>query len=174
MMSTPEQTFLVLVIEDTPLNALLIGRALSEHGVAHEMIVLKDGEQALDHLQHMGPKRPDLMFLDLGIPKHDGLEVLVKYRMNVALFKVPLIVLTSFDADSVYLAAARGLAELRRHGWVEEIPEGLNCLRIVVSESREVTHTVTEKRLQQWAMGSPRSPAEVLRRAEVRRELGVE
>jgi hypothetical protein len=78
------------------------------------------------------------------------------------------------DADSVYLAAARGLAELRKHGWVDEIPEGLNCLRVVVSESREVTHNVTVKRLQQWAKGSPRSPAEVLRRAEVRRELGVE
>ena len=78
------------------------------------------------------------------------------------------------EADSVYLAAARGLAELRKHGWVDEIPEGLNCLRIVVSESREVTHNVTVKRLQQWAMGSARSPAELLRRAEVRRELGVE
>ena len=43
------------------------------------------------------------------------------------------------EADSVYLAAARGLAELRRHGWVDEIPEGLDCLRIVVSESREVS-----------------------------------
>ena len=76
------------------------------------------------------------------------------------------------DADSVYLAAARGLAEFRRHGWVEAIPEGLNCLRVVVSESREVTHSVTLKRLQQWARGSALNPAEVLRRAEVRRELG--
>ena len=57
---------------------------------------------------------------------------------------------------------------------MDEIPEGLNCLRIVVSESRELTHNVTVKRLQQWAMGSARSPAELLRRAEVRRELGVE
>ena len=76
------------------------------------------------------------------------------------------------DADSVYLAAAPGLAEFRRHGWVEAIPEGLSCLRVVVSESREVTHSVTLKRLQQWARGSALNPAEVLRRAEVRRELG--
>ena len=78
------------------------------------------------------------------------------------------------DANSVYLAAARGLAELRRHGSVDEILEGLNCLRIVVCESREVTHNVTVKRLQQWGRGNPRSPAELLRRAEVRRELEVE
>ena len=78
------------------------------------------------------------------------------------------------EADSVYLAAARGLAALRKHGWVDEIPEGLNCLRVAVCESREVTHSVTVKRLQQWARGSPRSPAELLRRAEVRRELEVE
>ncbi len=48
------------------------------------------------------------------------------------------------------------------------------CLRVIVYESREVTHNVTVKRLQQWAMGSARSPAELLRRAEVRRELGLE
>ena len=78
------------------------------------------------------------------------------------------------DANSVYLAAARGLAELRRHGWGDKIPGRLNCLRIVVCESREVTHNVTVKRLQQWGKGNSRSPAELLRRAEVRRELEVE
>ena len=57
---------------------------------------------------------------------------------------------------------------------MDEIPEGLNCLRIVVCESREVTHKVTVKRLQQWGKVNARSPAELLRRAEVRRELEVE
>ena len=55
------------------------------------------------------------------------------------------------EADSVYLAAARGLAELRRHGWVGEIAAGINVIQVVIHENRDVTHTVSYGKLVEWA-----------------------
>src|ERR1041385_4078305 len=90
----------ILVIEDNSTDVGLIKEGLSENGVEHEMVVLEDGLRALQHLRQLGDQKPDLIILDLNMPKHDGLEVLIQYRMNVALFAVPIVVLTSSDAPS--------------------------------------------------------------------------
>jgi CheY-like chemotaxis protein len=89
----------ILVIEDNPTDVSLIKEALTAHGVSYEMSVLDDGEQALKHLQEMGGEpNPDLIIIDLNMPKRDGVEVLLKYRMNVRLYLVPMVVLTSSNA----------------------------------------------------------------------------
>lgn len=77
------------------------------------------------------------------------------------------------EADSVYLAAARGLAELRRHGWVGEIAAGVNIIRVVIHESREATHGVSYRKLVDWAHRTAGGPAESTRRALVRQVLGL-
>jgi len=91
----------ILVIEDSVADVLLIDEALRDAGVDFQMTVLNDGEKALDHLRGIAASPPpDLILLDLNLPKHDGIEVLVQYRMNVSLFAVPIVVLTSSDSPS--------------------------------------------------------------------------
>ncbi len=85
----------ILVIEDNATDVALIKEALTEHGVSFEMSVLSDGEKALNHLRGMGDTKPDLIIIDLNLPKRDGVEVLLKFRMNVGLSGVPMVVLTS-------------------------------------------------------------------------------
>lgn len=77
------------------------------------------------------------------------------------------------EADSVYLAAARGLAELRRHGWVGEIAAGLNVIEVVIHENREVSHSVSYRKLVDWAARTAGGPAEMTRRTTVRQILGL-
>ncbi len=77
------------------------------------------------------------------------------------------------EGDSVYLAAARGLAELRRHGWVGEIASGINVIQVLIHENREVSHAVSYRKLVEWAGRTAGGPAEVVRRREVRDVLGL-
>jgi DNA-binding response OmpR family regulator len=89
----------VLAVEDNPTDAFLVGEALNEHGVVHDMTVLPDGAVALEYLDSIDTRaRPDLIILDLNIPKYDGLHVLTQFRMSPALVGVPIIVLTSSDS----------------------------------------------------------------------------
>ena len=77
------------------------------------------------------------------------------------------------EGDSVYLAAARGLAELRRHGWVGEIAAGINVITVVIHERHEVSHTVSYRKLVEWADRTAGGPAEMTRRMAVREVLGL-
>jgi hypothetical protein len=77
------------------------------------------------------------------------------------------------DGDSVYLAAALGLAELRRHGWVGEIAAGVNVIQVAIHERREVTHTVSYRKLVEWSERTAGGPAEMTRRRVVRDVLGL-
>jgi len=100
-MPAPNKTYRILVIEDNPTDVGLIAKALTKHGVEHEMVVLSDGEKVLRHLDQLNSVSiPDLIVLDINMQKKDGLTVLVRYRMNVSLFQVPIVVLTSSDAPS--------------------------------------------------------------------------
>ena len=69
----------------------------------HELLVVQDGEQAMRFLHHEPPfndsPRPDLVFLDLNLPKMDGREVLSTMKQDVALRSIPVIVLTTSASD---------------------------------------------------------------------------
>jgi CheY-like chemotaxis protein len=91
----------ILVIEDNPTDVNLIQEALREHGVRFEMTVIPDGRHALEHLKQITASSvPHLIMLDLNMPLHDGIEVLLQYRMTAALSEIPIIVLTSSDSPS--------------------------------------------------------------------------
>jgi CheY-like chemotaxis protein len=91
----------ILLVEDDPKDVELTLTALEEYNLANEVVVVRDGEEALDYLYCRGNFRsrakenPAVMLLDLKLPKVDGLEVLKTVRGNGKLRLIPVVVLTS-------------------------------------------------------------------------------
>jgi CheY-like chemotaxis protein len=91
----------ILLVEDDPKDVELTLTALEEYNLANEVVVVRDGEEALDYLYYRGSfkarnkQNPAVMLLDLKLPKVDGLEVLKTVRGNGKLKYLPVVVLTS-------------------------------------------------------------------------------
>ncbi len=92
----------ILLVEDNPSDIGLTRRALEKSHVANELVVMEDGQEALDYLfgasQAEGPQvteLPALILLDLKLPKVDGLEVLRRIRSDQNLYRLPVVVLTT-------------------------------------------------------------------------------
>ena len=87
----------ILLVEDNPNDELLMRRALAKNGVAGEVVVARDGVEALDYLFSSG--RPDamprLILLDLKLPRLNGFEVLQRVRADERTRLVPVVILTS-------------------------------------------------------------------------------
>jgi CheY-like chemotaxis protein len=86
----------VIVMEDNPADVLLIREALQEQGVEADLVVVPDGEAALEWVSAGAPA--DLILLDLNLPRHDGIEVLEKIRATHNLRDVPVAVFSSSDS----------------------------------------------------------------------------
>ncbi|HWQ93839.1 MAG TPA: response regulator [Clostridia bacterium] len=91
----------ILLAEDDPVDRKLTIRALTEHNLANEVDVAKDGAEALDYLFRQGKfvnrpgGHPLLVLLDIKMPKVDGLEVLRRIKADPELRVIPVVVLTS-------------------------------------------------------------------------------
>jgi DNA-binding response OmpR family regulator len=91
----------ILLVEDDPKDVELTLTALEEYNLANEVIVVGDGEQALDYLYRRGKfqtrnqDNPAVILLDLKLPKVDGLEVLQQLKADKELKVLPVVVLTS-------------------------------------------------------------------------------
>ena len=94
----------ILLAEDNFGDVLLVKQALTEHQIDHELHVVKDGDEALQFLERMGeagePPCPDVLLLDLNLPKVDGPQVLQEFRKHPACAQTPVIVVTSSDAPT--------------------------------------------------------------------------
>jgi CheY-like chemotaxis protein len=94
----------ILLAEDNEGDVMLVERALTEHRIAHELHVVKDGDEALEFLERMGgagaPPCPDLLLLDLNLPKVDGPQVLQTFRKHPACAETPVVVVTSSNAPA--------------------------------------------------------------------------
>lgn len=95
----------VLLVEDNPAHAKLMMRTLSEFSQSLDVDHVSDGEAALAYLFHTGKfeqktQLPHLVLLDLRIPKFDGLTVLGRIKQDPALKQIPVVILTTSDADS--------------------------------------------------------------------------
>ena len=97
----------LLLVEDNPDDEALTLRALRRNNVANEIIVARDGQEALDYLFGTGAfdgrdtvEQPQVILLDLKLPKIDGLQVLEQLRAELKTRHIPVVVLTSSNEES--------------------------------------------------------------------------
>lgn len=106
-MSTP--SLRILLVDDSPGDIALIAEAFREWRSANEVAVLEDGEQALQYLRQegrfAGEPRPDLILLDLNLPKRDGREVLQEIKSSPEFRDIPVVILTTSNAEQDVLQA---------------------------------------------------------------------
>jgi CheY-like chemotaxis protein len=99
----------ILVVEDNPADALLVEEALKEGRHTYDLHVAQDGVAALDYLRREGQfssvKTPDLVLLDLNLPRMDGRALLEKVKRDPDLHEIPIIVLTT-SSDQADIARA--------------------------------------------------------------------
>ena len=103
---------IILLVEDNPDDEALTLRALKSSNIANEVVVARDGVEALDYLFGTGAYAdrdtrvmPQVILLDLKLPKIDGLEVLKRIRENERTRLQPVVVLTTSNEDSDILAS---------------------------------------------------------------------
>lgn len=93
----------ILLVEDNPGDVRLTREALRGARVANDLQVVGDGEAAIDYLRRRGryvdAPRPDIVLLDLNLPRLDGREVLMDIKSDPDLAKIPIIILTSSSAE---------------------------------------------------------------------------
>lgn len=96
----------LLLVEDNPDDELLTIRALKRHNIANNIVVARDGQEAIDYLFAQGAYSdrdindlPQVVLLDLKLPKIDGHEVLARIRANPVSKNIPVVVLTSSNEE---------------------------------------------------------------------------
>jgi CheY-like chemotaxis protein len=93
----------VLLVEDDPGDVLMTKEAFDDHKVQNRLTVVSDGAEALAYLRREGEfanaVRPDLILLDLNLPRRDGREVLEEIKKDEELGRIPVVVLTTSAAD---------------------------------------------------------------------------
>jgi two-component system response regulator len=127
----------ILLIEDNPSDVALFLRAFSRGRLLHTVVVAADGQEALDRLH--GPERgpvsnpsefPDLILLDLKLPKVDGLEVLRRVRQNPRTRRIPVVILSSSteyaDLSAGYDLGANGY--IRKPVSFDQFLSAVECL----------------------------------------------
>ncbi len=99
----------VLLVEDDPGDVLMTREALDEHHVPNRLYVVPDGVSALEFLrkegEHAKAPTPDLVLLDLNLPRMSGREVLAAVKSDPVLARIPVVVLTTSDADDDVVAS---------------------------------------------------------------------
>ncbi|UYP20384.1 response regulator [Rhodococcus sp. Z13] len=110
-MSASGQPIDVLLVEDDPGDELMTREAFEDNKIGNTLHVVRDGEEALDFLYrrgaHADAPRPDLILLDLNLPKYDGRQVLEKVKSDEDLTDIPVVVLTTSAAEEDILRSYR-------------------------------------------------------------------
>lgn len=103
MNDAPMTVIDVLLVEDDPGDALMTQEAFEHHKIRNTLHVVKDGVEALAFLRREGEyadaPRPGLILLDLNLPRKDGREVLAEVKADAELRHIPVVVLTTSDAE---------------------------------------------------------------------------
>ncbi|MGZ7096115.1 MAG: response regulator [Methanobacterium sp.] len=92
----------ILLVEDNPADARLIEEVFKDTNVGNRIFVVKDGVEAMDFLNHQNKfsdaPRPEIILLDLNLPRKDGREVLKEVKENDELKSIPIVILTTSSA----------------------------------------------------------------------------
>jgi CheY-like chemotaxis protein len=99
MMPTAGRPIEILLVEDNPGDVRLTIEALRDSKVRNNLQVARDGVEALDFLRRPNAVRPDLILLDLNLPRKDGREVLAEIKADASLKTIPVVVLTTSRAE---------------------------------------------------------------------------
>ena len=126
----------VLLIEDDPGDVLITREAFEHHKIHNTLSVARDGQEGLDYLyqrgSHNGATRPDLILLDLNLPKYDGHQLLETIKSDPELCHIPIVVLTTSAAEEDILRSYR----LHANAYVTK-PVGFEQFMTVV---RQIDH----------------------------------
>ncbi len=102
-LEAPIRPIEILLVEDNPADVRMTVEALKDCRVSNKLSVVEDGEQALMFLRrhdgYAGRTRPDLILLDLNLPRKDGHEVLAEIKADPDLRKIPVVVLTTSENE---------------------------------------------------------------------------
>ncbi|MEY2523135.1 MAG: hypothetical protein QOJ66_1700 [Ilumatobacteraceae bacterium] len=116
----------ILLVEDSASDVAMTRAALRDGRIANDLAVVNDGEEAMAYLRHEGAHsdavRPDLVLLDLNMPKKDGREVLAEVKEDPDLKTIPIVVLTTSAAEGDILRSY----ELHANSYVTK-PVGLDA-----------------------------------------------
>lgn len=96
------KTIRILLVEDNEGDIVLTKEALADAKIKNEVVVVRDGEQALTHLNTRKDRPhmlPDLVLLDINLPRIDGKEVLQAIKNDEVLKKIPVVILTTSSSD---------------------------------------------------------------------------
>jgi CheY-like chemotaxis protein len=103
MTESPLNVIDVLLVEDDPGDALMTQEAFEHHKIRNTLHVVKDGVEAIEFLRRQGQyenaPRPGLILLDLNLPRKDGREVLSEVKNDPDLRHIPVVVLTTSEAE---------------------------------------------------------------------------
>jgi CheY-like chemotaxis protein len=99
----------VLLVDDDPGDVLLVREAFEDNKVGNLLFVVNDGVEAMRYVRgegaHSGAMRPDLILLDLNLPRKSGIEVLAEIKGDPSLSTIPVIVLTTSEAEEDIVGA---------------------------------------------------------------------
>jgi two-component system response regulator len=102
-MTSPVIPIEVLLVEDDPGDELMTREAFADNKIHNTLHVVRDGQEAFDFLYregaHVNAVRPDLILLDLNLPKYDGKQVLERIKQDEELAHIPVVVLTTSSAE---------------------------------------------------------------------------
>ncbi|MGB8493901.1 MAG: response regulator [Candidatus Acidiferrum sp.] len=133
----------VLLVEDNPGDCRLVREALADYKLKLEVKEAHDGEAAIAFLhregEFRGARRPDLILLDLNIPKKDGREVLAEVKVDRRLKQIPVVILTSSKAEEDILRTY----ELHANCYISK-PISLEQLQKVVRQIKEFWFTIVK------------------------------
>ncbi|HEY2216061.1 MAG TPA: response regulator [Solirubrobacteraceae bacterium] len=104
----------VLLVEDDPGDVLLIREAFADHKVGNGLSVVSDGVEAMEYVrgegEYAGRERPDLILLDLNLPRKSGDEVLAEIKGDPELSTIPVVVLTTSQSEEDVLRSYKNHA----------------------------------------------------------------
>ena len=133
----------ILLVEDDPGDVLITREAFAENKVRNHLSVVSDGEAAMEFLRREGQfahvPRPDLVLLDLNLPRKAGHEVLAEIKSDADLQRIPVVVLTTSDAEEDILRSY----DLHANAYVTK-PVDFDCFLTVVKQIDEFFVTVVK------------------------------